>query len=82
MAEPLKTAISQSGKHYPLTGNTQRTQPRNHSKDREAREAWFNRKKDRPTQLTSGEIGHVVGYIWIRVSEDTILQVEEMMDEL
>ena len=81
MEQQLKTAVSQSGKTYGLTGNTKRTRPRNHSKDREAREAWLRRKEDRPIQVTSDEEGHVVGYVWIRVDMETVTQLEDIIED-
>jgi len=79
--EQLKTAVSQSGKTYGLTGGTKRTKPRNHSKDREARESWLKRKEFRPVQIPSPEAGHVVGWLWIRVSEETLVELQEEQDE-
>jgi hypothetical protein len=81
MAEQLKTAVSQSGKTYGLTGNTKRTSPRNHSKDREAREAWLKRAELRPVQITAPTKDHVVGWDWPKVDETTITNLENILDE-
>jgi hypothetical protein len=81
MAQQLKSAVSQSGKSYGLTGNTKRTTPRNHSKDREARENWLQRRKDRPVQLTSPEPGHVVGWVWLKVGFNTLDTLEELIED-
>ena len=78
--EPMKTAVSQSGNHYSLTGRTKRVTPRNHAKDREAREAWFKRKELRPVQITSPDPGHVIGWLWIRVGEETLVELQEEQD--
>lgn len=77
----LKQAVSQSGVSYPLTGNTKRTTPRNHQKDREAREKYESRSKDRPVQVTAPTNDHVVGWNWPKVSTKTIEQIEEEIDE-
>ena len=83
MAETqLKQAVSQSGKTYSLTGATKRTKPRNHSKDREARELYLNRKNDRPVQLTSPSTEHVVGWAWTKVGVNTLTDLEESIEEL
>jgi hypothetical protein len=80
MDHPLKSAVSQSGKSYGLTPNTKRTKPRNHSKDREAREAWLERSKYRPVQITAPTSEHVVGWNWPKVDETTLVHLEDDID--
>ena len=76
MNEPMKSAISQSGKHYPLTPNTRRFVPRNHAKDREAREHYESRASRRPIQITAPTSEHVIGWNWPKVSEATLVSPE------